>query len=169
MTTEVPGPTDEEKRAASRARMLKARAARGATPPSEVARKTWETRRRKEAARAIGLTPEQLESGGDRLLAMTQAAVVAHASKTFKTNAGKAARILVTIMEDENARPEVRLVAAKEVLDRSLGKSVQTTMVGSLDSEVITLDRAAILNAARRITAASAQDIEPRDDHPDVA
>lgn len=162
MPTKESGLTPEQKKAAAQARMAKARMAIK-TPRSEINQRSWETRRKQEMAAAVGLTPEQFKAGGEELVEMTTKAVINHASKTFRSAAGKAAKILIEIMENVEARPEVRLAAANSVLDRSMGKAIQTNVnVNGEGGGVITLDRNAILTAARRIAAESATDTESR-------
>jgi hypothetical protein len=99
---------------------------------------------------------------GQRLVEMAREKVASDAVVLFKKHAHAAADTLIKLLTAEDSRPEIKLAAAREILDRSLGKAVVTNLVGSLDdTEVVRLTGQDIMAAARRLVSANAIDVEP--------
>lgn len=145
------------------ANLAKARASRTSSPV-ETGKKSWQTRKAKEAARLLGLDYGKKRNyrESNMIVDLAREKVAADAVVLFKRHAHAAADVLVKLLTAEDSRPEIKLQAAKEILDRSLGKAVQTNLVGSLDdSEVVRLTGQDIMAAARRLVSSTAIDAEP--------
>lgn len=143
------------------ATLAKARANRK-TSHEETGRKSWETRRARAAAGLMGIEYNKRNPvEGQKLVEMAREKVASDAVVLFKKHAHAAADTLIKLLTAEDSRPEIKLAAAREILDRSLGKAVQQVVADVTMSEgLINVTPEALRLAALRVAGLTADDAE---------